>query len=240
MKIVVLPAILLFLCFPFISNASGYWLDIKGSGKLNDPVQIQVCYGYIDESSVRHRDNGPELALIGGFKISILDEKGQRIIIPIHQTQNCWEGTFLPKANGVYQILGINDTHPIVDRSKTGGKNIRPIDYLSTAYQVGTTSSVLKPVQFLDIITTPKSKQVIVKAFNHDAPAVTTTKLRVFNPENWEKELVVDDQGEATFMPTMKGLYIIREDWVDPTPGTYQGVTYTSIRHRCNYCLLVQ
>jgi hypothetical protein len=240
MKIIVLPAILLLLCFPFISKASGYWLDIKGTGKLNDPVQIQVCYGYIDESSVRHRDTGPELALIGGFKISVLDEKGQRIIIPIRQTQDCWEGTFLPKENGVYRILGINDTHPVVDRSKTGGKNIRPIDYLCTAYQVGTIASVSKPSQFLDIVTAPKDKQVIVKAFNHDAPAANTTKLRVFNPENWEKELVIDDQGEATFMPTMKGLYIIREDWVDPTPGTYQGLTYTSIRHRCNYCLLVQ
>jgi hypothetical protein len=37
----------------------------------------------------------------------------------------------------------------------------------------------------------------------------------------------------------MPGLYIIREDWEDPSSGTYNGVAYSAIRHRCNYCLQV-
>ncbi|MGY0035223.1 hypothetical protein [Pedobacter sp. NJ-S-72] len=40
-------------------------------------------------------------------------------------------------------------------------------------------------------------------------------------------------------MPTMKGLYIIRQDFTVPVAGTFKGLPYTSIRHRCNYCLLV-
>lgn len=232
--------LLLLIGSPFVSRASGYWLDIKGSGKLNEPVQIQVCYGVIDEFSIRHRETGPELNLAGEFKISIVGEKGERTAIVIHPKADCWEGTFIPRENGVYQILGINNTHPVVDRSKTGGKNVLPIDYLCTAYAVESKGTVSTPMQFLDIIAGRKGEMVTLKIFNKGAPVSNTTKLRVFNPENWEKELSVDEHGETFFVPTMKGLYVIRQDWVDPTPGSYQGTSYTSIRHRCNYCLLVQ
>jgi len=228
------------MTIPFISQASAYWMDVKGSGELNQAVSIKIYYGTIEESGVRKPLAGRELILTGEFSISVIDGKGQRKNIPITLKGDCWEGTFTPNQKGVYQVLGINDTHPVVDRSKTGGKNVLPVDYLCAAYQVEDNASVLKPVQFLDIITVTKDKKIIVKAFNDGVKAVESTKIRVFNPENWEKELSIDENGEAIFMSTMKGLYIIREDWTDPKAGTYKGVSYTSIRHRCNYFQLVQ
>ena len=138
---------------------------------------------------------------------------------------DCWEGIFTPAEKGVYQILGINDSHPVVDRSKTGGKNVLPVDYLCAAYQVGTEANVTQPVQFLDILTAKKDNLIKVKAFNNGKKAVEGTKIRVVNPENWEKKLSIDEDGEAVFLPTMKGLYILREDWTSPVTGIYKGVS---------------
>jgi hypothetical protein len=232
--------LLLLIGLPGIGRASAYWMDTKGSGKAHQPVQIQICYGYIDESGIRHRDTGRELDLIADFKISFIDNHGQRTNMPIKQNGDCWEGTFVPKENGVYRIIGINDKHPVVDRSKTGGINVRPIDYLCAAYHVDSDSSAIKPVQYLDIATQSKGKLITVKAFHDGLPTAKGSKIRIFNPENWEKELALDEKSEAVFMPTMKGLYIIRQDWVAPTSGTYQGVAYANIRYRCNYCLQIQ
>lgn len=241
MKNILFATLLLIFCIPQITHAAAYWLEVKGNGKLNQPVQIQVCYGFIDEYSVRHRDTGAELQLTGAFRITVQDEKGLLTAIPIIKKTDCWEGTFTPKQNGTYRIIGVNDSHPVVDRSKTGGKNVRPVDYLYSAYQVGNTdSAVFKPAQFLDLIINNKDGIVNIKAFNNMLPAKGKTKLRVFNPENWEKELETDEHGEAHFKTTMKGLYIIREDWEDATPGTYSGVNYVSTRYRCNYCLMVE
>lgn len=240
MKTITFYLILLLLSFPVISKASAYWMDVKGSGKLNQPVSIKIYYGNIEESGMRKPLAGPELILTGEFKISVVNAKGECTSLPISLKGDCWETTFTPKEKGVYQILGVNDTHPVVDRSKTGGKNVLPIDYLCAAYHVEDTGTVSQPEQFLAIITARKDKLILVKAFNNGIKADETTKIRVFNPENWEKELSIDAHGEAVFMPTMKGLYIIREDWTDPKPGTYKGISYTSIRHRCNYFQLVQ
>lgn len=225
---------------PLLSRASAYWMDVKGPGRINEPVTVKIYYGNIEESGIRKPLAGAELLLTGEFRMMVISARGEHQSIAIALNRDCWEGTFTPKDKGVYQILGINDTHPVVDRSKTGGKNILPVDYLCAAYHAEDSGVVLKPAQFLDIITAKKDKLVVVKAFNKGAKAVVGTKIRVFNPENWEKELATDENGEAVFLPTMKGLYIIREDWTDPKPGMYKGVAYTSIRHRCNYFELVK
>lgn len=239
MKLPVFRVILLFIFMPFAGNASAYWMEVKGSGKLNETAHIEVCYGNIDEFSIRHRDTGTELARTGDFEIFVQDEKGNKTSLPMIKKADCWEAAFTPTHNGLYRILGIDDTHAVVDRSKSGGKNIRPIDYLCAAYQVGEGNINSVPAQLLDIIATSKNGLITVKAFKDGRIVEVKTSLRVFNPENWEKELFTNEQGEAVFKPTMPGLYIIREDWEDPSPGTYNGVAYSAIRHRCNYCLQV-
>ncbi|MGY0035224.1 hypothetical protein [Pedobacter sp. NJ-S-72] len=174
--------LLLFVGFPLISLAHGYWFDIKGSGKVNQPVKIQICFGEIDEYSVRHRETGSDLSQLGEFKITVIDEKGKSTIVQIHPKADCWEGTFIPKEKGIYQILGINESLPVVDRSKTGGKNVRPIDYLCAAYRVEHTGYVSKPVQFLDIVTATREKLIVVKAFNNNNPGKQFYKTTCFQP----------------------------------------------------------
>jgi len=66
------------------------------------------------------------------------------------------------RKKGGYQILGINYTHPVVDRSKTGGKNVLPIDYQRAAYHVESTGAASKPIQFLDIIIAREDKFILV------------------------------------------------------------------------------
>lgn len=240
MRRIIYGLLFLFVCLPLISQAHGYWFAIKGPGKINEPVQIQICFGEIDQYNIRHRETGPELIQLGDFKVTVIDEKGKHIVIGITRKADCWEGTFIPQEKGVYQILALNESLLVVDRSKTGGKNVRPIDYLCAAYTVEHTGYIEKPVQFLDIVTATRDGMVIVKAFNNGNPAVNGTKLRVFNPQNWEKSIEIDPHGEAAFMPVMKGLYIIRQDYNLAEPGSYKGVPYQMIRYRCNYSLLVE
>lgn len=232
--------ILLLLILPAISRASSYWMQVKGNGKVNQPVQISIYYGNIMEDGQRKPQTGEELGLTGDFRISVVDEEGIRTPVNISLKAEGWEGTFTPKKMGIYRIIGINDTHPVVDRSKLKGRNVLPVDYLCASYAVETDISASKPLQFLDILTVKNGNQITVKAFNNGLRAEKSTKIRVFNPENWEKELVVDERGEASFRATLKGLYIIREDWEDPRPGNYKGVSYVAVRHRCNYFLLME
>ncbi|NCD71850.1 hypothetical protein [Mucilaginibacter agri] len=238
MKPALIFSLVILFFLPTITKAAAYWLEVKGNGKLNNRVKIEVCYGNIDAFNIRHRDTGAELKLTGEFKFVVLNPEGKKTALTLTQQSDCWSAEFTPTQKGTYQILGINDTHPVVDRSKSGGINVKPVDYLSADYSVEESTLRSTPEQLLHIIVEREGKLITVKAFNNGSAAAKGTKLRVFNPENWEKELTLDEKGEAAFKTTMPGLYIIREDWDDNSAGTYKGIAYTSIRHRCNYCLL--
>ena len=206
---------------PVMVHASAYWLEIKGVGKIDQKVVVELIYGNIDDLGIRHRQKGTELQLAGDFKFSIVDPKGEKLPVKMTLQADCWSFSFTPKLKGIYRIIGMNDSHPVVDRSKSGGENILPIDYLIGQYQVGTENTDLKPLQFLDIITSKENKLIRIKAFNNGSPSKAGVKLRVFNPQNWEKELVLNEKGEALFMPTLIGMYVVRQDWTEKKSGSY-------------------
>lgn len=218
--------------------ASAYWLDVKGSGKINKPVNIELCYGSMDEFGIRRRDSGKELFLAGDFRISVVSPKGIKEDLKLTPQKDSWLAVFVPKMEGQYHIIGFNDKHPVIDRSASGGENVLPIDYLNSDYYVGNSvDSESKSYQRLDISVKNEKGKILVKAFSNGKLSKEETKLRVFNPENWEKELSLDKNGEAFFYPTMKGVYIIRQDWKEISPGIYNEISYSSVRHRCNYYL---
>ncbi|WP_316734629.1 hypothetical protein [Pedobacter aquatilis] len=230
----------LIIC-PFLANAAAYWMEIKGTNKINEQVTVRVIYGNIDDAGIRHRHKGKELDLAGDFRFSILYPNGKNEKLKLVKKEDCWEAYFTPNQNGSYRIFGINDTHPVVDRSATGGENVLPIDYLCGAYQIGDDSNLKqKPQQFLDIISVRNDNKISFTAFRNGTAENQGTKIRVFNPENWERELVLDKNGAASFLGNKDGMYNIRLDWVENKAGNYLGVNYKSIRHRCNNCVFIE
>lgn len=231
---------LVFVCFSFMCQAHGYWFDVVGTGKINSPVKIQIAYGEIDEFGKRNRETGDELTLVGMFKLFVMDQDGHRQDLSLKPERDCWEASFLPTKRGNFRILAINETLPVVDRSAVKGKSVRPVDFLCTDYLVETADVTTHSYQFLDIICTANGPLISAKIFKEKMPVDSLTKIRVFNPENWEKNLSTDAEGSVSFAPTMKGLYIIRQDWTEPKGGNYKGVQYSAIRYRCNYCLRIE
>ena len=77
---------------PLLTMAHGYWFEVKGSGKVNEPVKVQICFGEIDENGVRIREQGDRIAQIAGFKVFVVNSKGQQTEIVLHRSADRWEG----------------------------------------------------------------------------------------------------------------------------------------------------
>ncbi len=228
-----------FFLIPQSAKASAYWMEIHGSGKLKEPVKVQVCYGFIDDLSERHRTTGKEFQEIKNFQFFILNAKGEKSKFELQMKGDYWEGTFIPDQEGTYRILGMNDQQPVLLRSKNPQDNVRPIDFMCGAYPIGNTPDKVSPAQFMDIILQEKNGVYTVFPYRNMKPVEKGTPIRIFNPENWEKNISVDENHQAIFKTTLPGLYVIRQDWNDNTPGTFQGNAYGKIRYRNNYCLWI-
>ncbi|MFL9483540.1 hypothetical protein ACI6Q2_12240 [Chitinophagaceae bacterium LWZ2-11] len=229
--------LLFFTAICITSYADGYWLEVSGKHRINDSVTVKVCYGGVNDSSGRYYKTADQLNKLKGFAVWGIDPKGVRFQIPIHQTNDCWVGSFKASYEGYYQILGIHESLPVVKRAEGTGADIRPIQYLRSFYAVGNApaDSFFSSGQFADMKVLAENKQVNIQVFFKQLPAPRDTKLRIFNPENWEKLPVTDKEGNAFFIPTMKGLYIIRADYYDNTPGSVNGDPYSGTRHRFDF-----
>lgn len=229
----------LFLLASLVSYADGYWLELTGSGKVGDTVHIRIRYGGVDEQKNRYIKSGTDLDKMKGFELFSFDATGHKKIIPIQQYDSCWAGYFIPSSDGQYTVLAKNETLPVVERPDSL-QNIKPVQYLCASYNVGINSQQLAPVQYLDIRVTLKKNTIIAHPFIQQQPVVKGTKLRIFYPDNHDEPVTVDNEGKAVVNVITKGLYLVRLDWVDHTPGSYKGKKYYAIRHRCDYAVEVK
>lgn len=133
----------------------------------------------------------------------------------------------------------MNDQLPVLLSSKNPDENVRPIDFMCGGLSCWET--------FGDHVTSSvhgyysSGKEWCLHRFSI-SKYETRRKgalIRIFNPENWEKNISINENHQAIFKPTLAGLYVIQQDWNDNTPGTFQGNSYGKIRYRNNYCLWI-
>jgi hypothetical protein len=230
---------LIFLISRADSQASAFWMEVIQPAKNSSLVTVRVCYGYIDDLSVRHRTSGSEFESIKLFDFKIRASSGQDSPLLLVKKADCWEGTFSAKANTFYQIIGVNTKLPVIVRNaKDSSKNIRSIEYLYGEYGRSSTPDTLPIIAegpYIQLIAQKDSYQILPYIYGKRPTKEST--IRIFNPENWEKNIPVDTAANIVFRVTQKGMYVIRLDWYENSPGEDQGIPFMRIRHRCNYCL---
>lgn len=228
--------LLTIICLPFLSRAHGYWLETQGSGKIGEPVKILMFYGEYAEAI---REKGNKLDKMTELKVSVIDALGKQSAINMVQKETHWEGTFTPTTNGNYQILAINDTREVQDFTKHNLGITRPVQFMRTTYQVGKASATnAKNLQFLDVTANQENGKITLSAFK-DKQALAKTKLTIINPQTWEKTKFTNENGQTTFTPTGKGLYLVELEWIDTNSGTFKGKDYQTIRYKSEMTFVI-
>jgi uncharacterized GH25 family protein len=213
---------------PFLATAHGDWIEVKGNGKIGEPAKVELIFGAYEN---QERLKGKALNFLAEFTVFVIDPAGNRQDIKLTQTETCWEGSFIPKTEGTYQVMGINEERGVVDWTVHGFDVLRPKEYLRTNYVVGKASEIGQNMQFLDVISTKTGEEVKLTAYLNGVK-IAKTKLLITNPEGWEKIKYTNANGEATFKPTVKGMYMIEVENLDKTPGSFKGKDYKMIRNK--------
>lgn len=230
---------LLFLLNRIESQASAFWMEVIPPAKNSELVTVRVSYGYIDDLSIRHRTNRTEFESIKMFDFNIRASSGKETALLLTKKTDYWEGTFTAKANTYYQIIGINKKLPVIVRNeKDSSKNIRSIEYLYGEYgatSLQSTLPILTEGPYIQL--TQQNDHYQIRPYIYGKHPTEESTIRIFNPENWEKNIAVDSSAHMIFRATQKGMYVVRLDWYENTPGNIEGVLFMRIRHRCNYCL---
>ena len=80
--------------------------------------------------------------------------------------------------------------------------------------------------------------KITLSAFK-DKQALAKTKLTIINPQTWEKTKFTNENGQTSFTPTGKGLYLVELEWIDTNPGTFKGKDYQTIRYKSEMTFVI-
>ncbi|CCH57542.1 polyferredoxin-like protein (plasmid) [Fibrisoma limi BUZ 3] len=228
----------LFLLFPLLTQAHSYWLELKSSGKVGEPLTVQCYFGELDNGL---REKGSMLNGIKAFTASVLLPDGTTEPLRLTPAENCYQVQFTPKQAGTYQVLLVNDTRAVQDWTKHNLGIVRPREYLRAICQIGSGKLSAKPVHYLDV--TPQNKPAIGKSttlmITKDGAAYANAPVKLTMPDGKQRKLTADANGLLTLTPNEAGQYVVDVDFMDKTPGQYQGQDYQAVRNKMALTLTV-
>jgi len=218
------------------TNAHNIWLEIKGSGKINDKVQVQLFFG---EYATEAPEKGTKLDKLKDIKIFVIDALGSKTQITMTQTDTHWQGSFETKTVGTYQIIGVNDQGEVRDMSKKQLGFGRSILYLRATYTVKTPVAKETALQPLDLTAQKQNSSYMLTAFK-DKKEQGDLNITIINPEGWVKTVETNEIGQASFTPNKKGLYLINLEWIDNTKGSFKDKVFDNTVNKTVLSLLVE
>ncbi len=230
-KLIIATALLL---APTTLMAHGYWIELEGNHKVNEPVTVKLVFG---DYPAGERLTGKFLDKMKDINVYVQYGNNKREQIEMEQTNDCWIGTFTPSTSATYEVTGINDTRDVQDWTKHHLGVVRPIQYLKAYYQVGKSANEGGTNFLLDASIKKLANgkyEITVLKNGHPLPQ---QKIVISGYGNYNQEPTTSNDGRATIKLKKKGLHVMSIDWIDKTPGTYKNKKYETIRHRLDYSL---
>ena len=229
---------LLLIALPLLTQAHSYWLELKGSGKVGEPMTVQCYFGELENGL---REKADKLAGIKAFTASVLLPDGSTQPLTLSPAENCYQAQFTPQKAGTYQVLLVNDTRAVQDWTSHKMGIVRPREYLRAVCQVGGGSLSAKPVHYLDItpetgLASGKSATLLV---TRDGAAYANAPVKLTTPDGKQTKQTADAAGRLTLTPTGAGQYVVDVDFMNKTPGQYQGKDYQAVRNKTALTIIV-
>lgn len=221
----------LLLLLPLLTQAHSYWLELKGSGKVGEPMTVQCYFGELENGL---REKADKLGGIKAFTASVVLPNGTTQPLTLSPVENCYQAQFVPEQAGTYQVLLVNDTRAVQDWTKHNLGIVRPREYLRAICQVGDGPLSAKPVFYLD--ATPQSKPAVSRPttllITKGGAAYANAPVKLTTPDGKQSKLTADANGLLTLTPSVAGQYVVDIDFMDKTPGKYGEKDYQAIRNK--------
>jgi uncharacterized GH25 family protein len=219
-----------------VANAHNTYLQVRGSGKVNDKVEVQL---FLAEYGKEAPEKGVKIDRLKAIKVYVIDATGSKTEIVMTQTETHWQGFFEAKTTGAYQVIGVNDQSEVRDMSKKHLGFGRSVLYLKATYTVKTTLGQEQVIHPLDLTAQKQNTSYMLTAFK-DKIQQADLNITIINPEGWEQTIETNEIGQAAFTPNKKGLYLVNLEWIDNTKGNFKDKAYENTISKTVLSLIVE
>lgn len=227
-----------FMLFTFVhfTLAHYIWIETDSNPRVGGEQLIKIYYGEYNEG-VREKRGG-KLEELEGITAWIIDPNGKKIQLTVIKDALYFKTSFIPKQEGKYVVVAVNEIREVLDWRKYDIGIIRPVYYTSREIQVGNSGEVVSGKSHMaDFMITKQPNAGDEKSFTlfFKGQPLANAKVLFHAPNEWSKELKTDANGVVSITPPWNGMYVVECIYPEKVPGNFKGKQYETIRHRVTY-----
>lgn len=244
---------LLMLPVALLLMSHAVWMESSYKGIPGDDVTFDLFFGEYEKDM---REKGDKINGMADFKAVYIHENKKAVSVTLNKTNNSYQGKFVAKEAGFYQILAINDEREVQDWTKHGLTILRPVEFQRssfTAFSEKKTEKVdVQPYFFFDIIPdyTLNHKGEVCSIFEKgkvirgkvylDKKPISEVEIKVYTPAKNILSFSAGDGGAFSFKADKDGTYLITSTINNNEAGSFKGKDYNLTRYHISTTVNVE
>ncbi|RAJ06620.1 putative GH25 family protein [Chitinophaga skermanii] len=204
------------------SFAHMLWIETAGQGTKGKAQTVKVFYG-------EYSEHNPEKVAdwysnVKEFTLWLTGPDNEKTKLTVTQVGEHFEATFTPTTDGQYTLAISQDAKDLGGETKYQFNTYAIVNVGKPSVANLTGELTVAPAQVAQKANQPMQ----LKATFQGKPAAGI-QIAVFSPSGWNREVVTDANGVATFTPIWAGTYMIEASKMGDETGEIAGKEYKKV-----------
>lgn len=223
MKKIIIILTVLAACVGLEANAHAIWIQSNLKATKSVAHDVNVYYGEYPEGQADSVQKW--LSDLKDLEVWLTSPTGKKTKMALKDAETHLTSSFIPDEDGVYYVSTVHTTKELGGATKYEFSSVVPV----VSGKAGS-ALVSAPASALVISSQPKAyrtNQSIELFVQKEGEALAKGEVSVMSPEGWVKTLHTDDKGRVSFIPNLKGRYVIEASDYKKEDGEWNGKAYT-------------
>ncbi len=205
------------------ANAHAIWIETNQKASKNKAHEVNIFYGEYPEGKADSVDKW--YSDLKKLEVWVISPSQKKIKLILKDVSTHLTSSFMPEEDGIYQISTVHSTKDLGGTTKYEFSSLVNVAVGSSS--VGSSSPTLS----LSIISEAKPyhiNQPIELHFKKDGEALVKSEVLIMSPGGWVKTLEPNTAGKISFIPLIKGRYVIEVSSSIQETGKWNDKDYTN------------
>ena len=203
------------------ANAHAIWIQSNPKASKNKAHEVNVFYGEYPEGTPD--SVGKWYSDLKDLEVWVISPSQKKTKLELKDVSTHLTSSFIPDEDGVYYVSTVHATKDLGGTTKYEFSSAVPV----AAGSAAAGSAPASPLIIVSEAKAYRANQAIDLWVKKDGEALAKGEVSVMSPGGWVKTLHTDAEGKISFVPQLKGRYVIEASSYIKEAGKWNEKDYT-------------
>lgn len=203
------------------ANAHAIWIQSNPKASKNKAHEVNVFYGEYPEG--KPDSVGKWYSDLKDIEVWVISPSQKKTKLELKDVSTHLTSSFVPDEDGVYYISTVHSTKDLGGTTKYEFSSLVPV----AAGSAAAGSAPASPLAIISEAKPYKASQPVELQIRAEGQPLKKGEVSVMSPEGWVKTLHTDENGKVSFVPQLKGRYVIEATSYKKEAGKWNEKDYT-------------